>query len=142
MQATLHGLAGLVHLAKKPPPEHTRWKPGQSGNAAGKKKDLLTQSQVKGLISDFAKLTEAELLKVTEDPKASWTEKTLARQMMKASDDLGALNFVFDRSIGKVKETKEIILPKPTMVERLNGTAMILGAEVPQLEGEVLEERE
>ena len=122
-------------MAKKLPPEETRWKPGQSGNPGGKKKDLLTQSQVKGLISDFAKLDIEALAKIASDPKSTWTEMTLAKQMLNAPDDLATLNFVLDRSIGKVKDVKEVtVVPKPTIVQRSSGAQMILGAELKRIE--------
>ena len=131
-----------MRLAKKPPPKETQWKPGQSGNKSGRPKDLLSQTDVKKLISEFSRKTKVELLEIKSDPKSNWVESTLATQMLNAEDgDIGALNLVFDRSIGKVKEQKEItVIPKPTIVERRDGTAMVLGAELKQLESGESEE--
>mgnify|MGYP007040061335 CR=1 FL=1 len=119
--------------------EPFQWKPGQSGNKAGKPKNLLTKDRVKHLISKFSQLTEAELKEIAADPKSKWESKCLAHQMLAAQGDIAALNFVLDRSIGKVKDVTEITLPKPTVVEKLDGTTMILAAEMPALEGEVVE---
>jgi hypothetical protein len=44
--------------------------------------------------------------------------------------DQNRINWILDRTIGKVKETKEIILPVPTIVERPNGDIIELGAEL------------
>lgn len=85
-------------------------------------------------------MTEEELAAIAADPKSIWEEKTLAKHMLNAGDDISTLNFLFDRSIGKVKDVKEVtVVPKPTIVERLNGSQVILGAEVKQIEGEVEE---
>jgi hypothetical protein len=127
-------------LAKKPPPEHTRWKPGQSGNKAGKPKNLLTQDRVKKLISDFSQLTIDELRKIKGDPKSTILEVAAASHLLNAPDDTASFNFVLERSIGKVKDVKEIVLPKPTVVQRRDGTQMVLGAEMKAIEGEVADE--
>jgi hypothetical protein len=122
-------------LAKKPPPEHTRWKPGESGNKAGKVKNLLTQDSVKKLISQFSEMTEVELKEIAENPNTPWKEKALATQMLQAPENLGALNFVLERSIGKVKDVKEIsVVPKPTIIQKRDGSQIVLGSELKQLE--------
>jgi len=126
-------------LAKKPPPEHTRWPKGVSGNPSGKKKNLLTQSEVKGIISELEQLPLVKLKAICEDEKETAIRASIASQILKsASGDSNSFNMLMDRSIGKVKETKEIILPRPTIVERMDGTKMVLSAEIPAIEGEVM----
>ena len=123
-------------MAKKPPPEHTKWKQGDpSPNPGGRPKNALTQDKVKGVIGQFSQMTEAELAKIAEDDDEKWERKTIARHMLKAGGDLASLNFVLERSIGKVKEVKEHhVVPKPTVVTRRDGTQIVLGAEMKQIE--------
>ena len=128
-------------MARKPPPEHSRFKPGVSGNPSGKKKNLLTQTEVKGIISELENLPLGKLKEIMADEKETAIRASIASQILKsAGGDSNSFNMLMDRSIGKVKETKEIILPKPTIVERTDGSQLVLSAELPALEGEVMGE--
>lgn len=122
--------------------EAHKWTKGQSGNPAGKPKNLLTQDKVKSLISQLSQLPALELQNIAADPKSSILEVAVASHLLKAPEEMNSFNFVLERSIGKVKEVKEIVLPKPTIIEREHGPKMILGAEMQQIEGEVLEGQE
>jgi hypothetical protein len=90
-------------------PEHTRWKPGQSGNASGKPKQLLTKDRVTSILGKFANMSRADLEAVMEDPKATMIEVMIASVMVKAvrDGDYGRLDFLLNRSVGKVKEELE-----------------------------------
>ena len=50
--------------------------------------------------------------------------------------DTNRLNFMFENTYGKLTERKEIVLPKPTIIERLDGSQMLLGAEIVDAESE------
>lgn len=124
-------------MAKKPPPEHTKWKQGDpSPNPGGRPKNALTQDKVKGMIGQFAQLTESEIRKIADDEDEKWDRRSVAKHMLKAMDDQSELEFIYQRSVGKVKEVKEHhVVPKPTVVTRRDGTQIVLGAEMKQIEG-------
>lgn len=94
------------------PPVHSRWKPGQSGNKSGKPKQLLTRDKVSSVVGKFACMTRDELQDVIKNPKSSMLEITVAAIMARAAKDgdFNRLNFILDRSIGKVtSEEKEFM---------------------------------
>ena len=123
--------------------EPHQFKRGETGNKGGRPKEVLTQTKVKNIIGKLAAMTEKELLGIVTDDNATWETKTIAKHMLAAGDDISTLNFLFDRSIGKVKEQKEItVVPKPTIVERIDGSKMILGAELQRLEAPSVEDGE
>lgn len=45
------------------------------------------------------------------------------------------LNLLFDRIIGKVKDTLEVTVPEPFIVKRGDGTEVVMGAAVKKKEG-------
>ena len=91
-------------MAKNPPPVHTRFKPGQSGNPGGKPKQLLTKDKVKGILGRFADMTREDLQAIVTNPKSTMLEIMVASIMVKAAKDgdFSRLNFILDRSIGRV----------------------------------------
>jgi len=96
-------------MAKVPPPVHTRWKPGQSGNKNGRPKGLLTSNDIKDLISKFANKTIPELQEIVADPKSKVIDVAVASSLIKASlADRDIFDFVLNRSIGKVKEEIDV----------------------------------
>lgn len=86
------------------PPEHTRWKKGQSGNVSGKPKQLLTKDKVKSIMGKFASMTKAELEAIEKNPKSTMMEIMVASIITQAirTGDYSRLNFILDRSIGRV----------------------------------------
>lgn len=107
---------------------------GKSGNEGGRPKNLLTKAKLDQIISRFYLMTRAELKAVGDDPKASMLEIHIASIMAQGSKtgDYSRLNALLDRysPIGKVKETTEIIMPKPTIVKRLDGSQLVLASDV------------
>lgn len=89
---------------RKPPPEHTRWKPGVSPNPGGRPKSLLTKDKVKGILGKFADMTLQDLENLVKDPQSKMLEIMVASIMVKAAKDgdFSRLNFILDRSIGRV----------------------------------------
>lgn len=96
-------------MARVPPPEHTRWKKGQSGNPSGGRKGVLTNDEVKALLGKYARLTLDELTAKLEDPKTTMVERMIGATVMKAvkSGDYGAFEFLLSRSFGKVPNVNE-----------------------------------
>lgn len=90
---------------------------------------------VAALISRYTRLTRAELSAVIEDKTTSAIDVTICVILAKAMQDgdYSRFNFLLDRSIGRVKENVEISIPKPTIIERLDGSQMQLGHEKPKM---------
>lgn len=97
-----------------------------------KANEALTNSILEAKIKKFLALTPEQLKEVMRDPKTIAIDVALCSIIAKAitGSDQMRLDWVITRLLGKVKETKEIILPKPTIIERLDGSQMMLGAEV------------
>ncbi len=109
---------------------------GTSGNPSGKPKNLLTKDKVDSIIARFSFMNRQELQGVVQNEKTPMIEIMIASVMVKAAKDgdYSRLEAILNRSVGKVKETKELILPKPTVVERANGSQIVLGSEIAEEE--------
>lgn len=86
------------------------WKPGQSGNPSGRPKGKLTRDEVEAIMARFTRLSREELQIVVQNPKSTMLEIMVASVMAKAAKDgdCARLNFLLDRSIGKVKDIQEV----------------------------------
>jgi hypothetical protein len=133
------------------PKKDTRIKKGQVLNPHGRPKipeDLkkarkLTKTRAAQLFELFMNKSVEELEKVCKDKKTTVLEGMIARVAMKAiqEGDPKRLDFMLDRTIGKVKEVKEIQLPKPMIVENLeDGNKTLLGAKEETIEADIVEE--
>ncbi len=91
------------------PPEHTKWKPGQSGNISGRPRGLLTVDEIRKMMDRFWRMSADDLLMVLENPKTTMGELMIASVMAKAAKDgdYSRLAFLMDRQVGKVKEEIE-----------------------------------
>lgn len=95
----------------------------------------LSPALVSGMISKYARMSRGELTTVIEDRSTPALNLTICVILAKAMQDgdYTRLNFLLDRSIGKVKENVEISIPKPTIIERLDGSQMQLGHDNPKM---------
>jgi ribosomal protein L17 len=96
--------------ARRTPPVATQWKPGQSGNPAGRPKSLT-----------LSEAYRRELAKIDEtDPQKRTFAEVLAEQMIvKAkTGDVAALREVADRVEGKAKQTITLSTDRREQVER------------------------
>lgn len=75
-------------------------------------------------------MSREELEAHITNPKSPVLEVAVASVLVKAmtTGEYTGINFVLDRSIGRVKEHTEITVTKPYVIERLDGTALELGA--------------
>jgi hypothetical protein len=89
-------------MMKHPPPEHTKWKKGQSGNLNGRPKGRLS----------FGPAIEEELRAAIKDPNGNPIEvrqalvKTLIKEGLKGN--MRALEFIIDKIDGKAKQSLQI----------------------------------
>lgn len=95
----------------------------------------LSPALVAGMISRYARMTKGEIEAVIEDRTTRSIDLTICKILLKSVEDgdYSRLNFLLDRSIGKVKESVEISIPKPTIIERLDGSQMQLGHDKPKM---------
>lgn len=120
------------------------FKKGQSGNPSGRPKlpqDVAEAKKVSShemilLFSRYMFLTDQEIKDRLADPKTPKAERILARilEMAERFGDHARFEFVLCRTIGKVTDTVEVKLPKPTIIERPNGTQVILGSKMDEEE--------
>jgi hypothetical protein len=133
-------------MPRKPPPEHTRFKPGQSGNISGRPKlpdDIVQarkvcQLELERIINRLIYLSASELKAVMASPETPMFEIMIASIIAQAAQkgDQMRLEFVLQRMIGKVKDQVELSTPKPFMISRRDGTTLELGAKVEKEEDE------
>jgi len=125
-------------MAKGQVPKHA-FKPGQSGNPKGRPKlpeDVLESRKqntvsVARILNKFMNMNIEELKLLMNDKKTQNLELMIGRIIIEAikTGDYTRLNFILDRSIGKIVDKMEIKVPKPTMVKLLDGSAILLGNE-------------
>lgn len=94
--------------------------PGQSGNPKGgnslppeiKALKKLTPGYIKGIISKIALMPREQLMVYLQDPGIAQIELTVASILVKATSDgdSAKLQFLLDRSIGKVTEQRTVTL--------------------------------
>jgi len=111
------------------PPDHVKWKPGQSGNPSGRPKGIIRSDEVQALLGRLWKLTREELQKIVQDPKSTMGEIMVASVMARAAKDGDAsrLQFLLDRAVGKVRESLEVSMVKPYIAATLEGDIIELG---------------
>jgi hypothetical protein len=129
-------------MPRKPPPEHSRFKKGQSGNPGGKPKvpdDIkearkLNQIELERAINRLIWLPRAELKALIENPETPMFEMMLASIVAQAAQkgDQSRLEFILMRVIGKVKDQLEVSTPKPFVITRQSGEQVLLGAKAEE----------
>jgi hypothetical protein len=108
------------------------FKPGQSGNANGRPKldpmvkqlKRFTADQLEELVSSLLTSTEADVVAMREDTGAPYIKRIMAQILEKTFEggNIGALDMVLNRLIGKVKERVDVHTFKPSILERRDGT--------------------
>lgn len=87
-----------------------QFKPGQSGNAAGRPRYSLSRKEVHLLMSKLAASSMQDVLDIIKDPKSTMLQLMLARTVLKAAEgDLTNTMVFLDRTIGRVKEELKIV---------------------------------
>jgi len=93
-------------------PNLTSWKKGQSGNPDGRPSQRLDESRkinakvARELLNKYLDMPAAELKKIVKSGKTKGVDLMIATCILKGAykGDSRALNFMFDRLVGKVKE--------------------------------------
>ena len=100
------------------------WQPGQSGNSKGRPAlpaelhaiKKLTPAYIKAVIAKLAQMTPQEMMSYVEGGSGNNMEYMVASIIMKATTDgdHNKLNFLLDRTIGKVVEQHKVTLEPVT----------------------------
>ena len=119
-----------------------RFKPGISGNPGGRKKlpaevkeaKNLTNNQMILILNKLMFMTDYDVSRVLNDPKTSKFERIVAKILDKADQqgDSMRLDFLLNRTIGKVTEKVQHTLPRPMVIQRSDGSQTILTSEMPE----------
>lgn len=125
----------------------TSFKPGQSGNPAGrpphppeiKQASQLSKTSFNAILNKYLHCNASELEFVVTNPNIPVIDMVVCKILLESGNkgDHVRLNFLIERLLGKVKEEVEISLPKPTIIQRSDGTEIELGArmeEIPEKE--------
>jgi len=116
-------------LAYKDPPKHTQFKPGQSGNPSGRRKQVLTKDKVSAIIGKVADNSVEEVRDLVGKETATMLERTVASIFMEAYEksDASKLEFLFQRSIGKVTEQIDVKQIEPFILTKRDGSQVVAG---------------
>lgn len=124
-------------MANPNPPQHTRWKKGQSGNPTGRRKlpvslkgvSELTAEEIKRTIAKHFRMDKEELAKVLQNAKSPSLDLIIASTIAKAikDGDISRAEYLFMRSLGKVKDVMEVVQPEPIVIKRKDGSEVELG---------------
>lgn len=116
-------------MAYKDPPKHTQFKPGQSGNPSGRRKQVLTKDKVSAIIGKVADNSVEEVRDLVGKETATMLERTVASIFMEAYEksDASKLEFLFQRSIGKVTEQIDVKQIEPFILTKRDGSQIVAG---------------
>lgn len=96
-------------MPRKPPPEHTRFKKGQSGNPGGRPKARLTVEKLREIIDRLSFMTRMQLQAVIQAEETPMIELQIASILAQAAKtgDYSRVQFILDRVLGKVANVNE-----------------------------------
>lgn len=122
------------------------FQPGQSGNPSGrpaipedvKKLRKLTNDQIKEVGTLLLEGRQSDLDAMVNDPETPMLKKWMAQIALRGckTGDVMAFNALADRIAGKIKDHVVLELPKPTIIERNDGSQVELGATVERSDHE------
>lgn len=125
------------------PSSDTQFKRGQVANPEGRNPlppelrglRALKKEEVAIIIGKYTRLTMRKLKEALENPETPCLEKAIAKALQVAvhEGDITKINFILDRTIGKVTEKVEISTPKPYIIQRLDGTEIVLGSSLEDM---------
>lgn len=96
--------------------------------------EKVSKNEVMLTLSKFMRLPVDELTAIAEDTSRPAMENWIAKICIMGMEkgDQFRLDFIFNRLIGKVTDKIEHAFPKPTIIERLDGSQTVLGLEEPE----------
>jgi hypothetical protein len=122
------------------------FQPGVSGNpkgGPGLPKDLrdarkLNQQELERVVNKYLNQSLPALMLAMQDECLPMLDMVVANILVQAAQagDHHRFDFILNRLVGKVQDRVEVTLPKPFVVNRLNGEQVVMGAELPPKEDE------
>lgn len=113
------------------------FKPGQSGNPGGTSKvdrelmviRKLSKEKFKELANILISGTREDLERMLASPGTTALTEMVIKVVLGIAErgDMTSLDRLLDRLIGKVKDEVELNVVKPMIIERRNGTEVVLG---------------
>lgn len=113
------------------------FKPGQSGNPGGTSKvdrelmviRKLSKEKFKELANILISGTREDLERMLASPGTSALTEMVIKVVLGIAErgDMTSLDRLLDRLIGKVKDEVDVTVVKPMIIERRNGTEVVLG---------------
>jgi hypothetical protein len=119
-------------------PKGKPFQPGQSGNPTGKRPLTPQEKAVKVMTREqFAELAELTMRATKEEiedllgGKLPYEQELYIRHMLALGErpDWHQYRHYLERRIGKVPDQLEVTHPKPTVIEKRDGTQVVLGVE-------------
>lgn len=103
------------------PPDHTKWKKGQSGNPGGIPKAYrdFSNKDLKGVFGRCASSTMPQLQEILDNPAATSMEIVVAGTIQRAAEtrDASGLSYLLDRYLPKPKEPINVSLQLAAMTD-------------------------
>lgn len=119
-----------------------KFKKGESGNPGGRPRlpdDLktiqqLTADEYNRRIAKHLRMDRTELDAVLNNPATIIFDLIIAKTLQKSAEhgDINKAEYLFSRTLGKPKETMEVMQPPPMVIERTDGSQTILGVKVEE----------
>lgn len=132
-------------VGPKNPPKDTRFKPGQTGNPKGRPRlpidvlnvEKLTQDELKRRISKHMRMQHDALDAVLASPDSIALDLVIAATLCTAikTGDIAKAEYLFNRCLGKVKENMEVKLPAPIVINKTDGSQVVLDVEEQEIDG-------
>lgn len=133
-------------MPRKPPPKHTQFKPGQSGNPGGKVKlpeDIrearkLNQHELERIINKYLYMDRESVKAAISNPATPMMELMVASIVAQAAQkgDHQRLDFVLNRLVGKVRDQIDVRQVTPFVIRHTTGQQTVLGAKVETEDGD------
>lgn len=108
-------------MTKRAPPEHSRFKKGQSGNPGGRPKcskelaeiKTFNDMELKKVISKYLRMSKPELIKAGNSEDLPGIDLIIARTMVNAANkgDFSRIVYLIERVCGKVSEPEPNTIP-------------------------------
>jgi Family of unknown function (DUF5681) len=83
----------------------TKWQPGQSGNPAGRAKNILTAQKYCQIATKYLEMSQGDLKAVLDDPKTPMVDVTVISRLLTAKSRGDSINDLLAYVVGKPAET-------------------------------------
>ena len=94
----------------------------------------LTREQLAEIGSHIVMGNVEKLREIIRDQESSALKVLICSAIIKGiqSGNFMVMDAILNRVVGKVKDELEVKLPRPTIIEHLNGDKTVLGSEMPE----------